>query len=47
MVSLLVMTATRTFSSTTAPFSVKEGDAVEFEVVQGDKGPQAKDVTIK
>ena len=27
--------------------SLKEGDAVEFEVVQGDKGPQAKDVTIK
>src|SRR5665647_2052287 len=26
--------------------SLKEGDAVEFEVVQGDKGPQAKDVTI-
>ena len=27
--------------------SLKEGDAVEFEVVQGDKGPQAKDVTVK
>ncbi len=27
--------------------SLKEGDAVEFEVVQGDKGPQAKDVQMK
>ncbi|MDO9100052.1 MAG: cold shock domain-containing protein [Caldisericota bacterium] len=27
--------------------SLKEGDAVEFEVVQGDKGPQAKDVQVK
>jgi len=27
--------------------SLKEGDLVEFEVVQGDKGPQAKDVQAK
>lgn len=27
--------------------SLKEGDSVEFEVVQGDKGPQAKDVEVK
>ena len=27
--------------------SLKEGDLVEFEVVQGDKGPQAKDVQVK
>ncbi len=27
--------------------TLKEGDAVEFEVVQGDKGPQAKDVQVK
>ncbi len=27
--------------------SLKEGDAVEFEVVQGEKGPQAKDVKVK
>ena len=27
--------------------SLKEGDLVEFEVVEGDKGPQAKDVQAK
>lgn len=27
--------------------SLKDGDLVEFEVVQGDKGPQAKDVQVK
>ena len=27
--------------------SLKEGDVVEFEVVQGEKGPQAKDVQVK
>jgi CspA family cold shock protein len=27
--------------------SLKEGDVVEFAVTQGEKGPQAQDVTIK
>jgi CspA family cold shock protein len=27
--------------------SLKEGDVVEFNVTQGEKGPQAQDVSIK
>ncbi len=29
-----------------APGSLREGDRVEFEVSQGDKGPQAKNVQV-
>ncbi len=29
-----------------APSSLREGDRVEFEVAQGDKGPQAKNVQV-
>ena len=29
-----------------APGSLREGDRVEFEVAQGDKGPHAKNVQV-
>ena len=29
-----------------APSSLRDGDRVEFEVAQGDKGPQAKNVQV-
>ncbi len=31
---------------TEVPGSLQEGDSVEFEVAQGDKGPQARNVQV-
>ena len=34
------------FYGSEAPSSLRDGDRVEFEVVQGNKGPQAKNVHV-